>query len=158
MDPKFERNPTIQEIDLEEGGILPNSSPATKPSEKVPRKHDHKDGLHRYAIVDDQNRDKDHYLQADDGKLQVLRVQEVPNHRVQEGLTTLWERPEDVNPLKSMWRGFRNSPRHIITWTFNDSLKGKTKNLEYGLCTGSFLEIATLSYFWLLKLTRCLYL
>jgi len=115
MATNFERSPTIEGVDLEEGGVTSNSFATGKlPKEAVRRPH-HKDGLHRYTTVKDEDKDKDHYLQADDGKLEVLRVQKAPNNNFSNNLKTTWGEPEEVNLIKSLWRGFRNSPRSITT-------------------------------------------
>lgn len=114
---------TTEHSYAEEGQVTPNLSARDGPTKS--KLHHHKDGLHRYADAKPEFKNKDHFLQADDGKLEVLRVQVAPNNRFSKSLKTTWERPEVENPFKALWRGFRNAPRDIVTWTFNDSLKCK---------------------------------
>ncbi|CZR69076.1 uncharacterized protein PAC_18977 [Phialocephala subalpina] len=109
---------------LEEGQVSPNLTAINSPSKS--KLHQHKDGLHRYADAKPEHRNKDHFLQADDGKLEVLRVQLAPNNRTSQNLKTTWERPKVENQFKVLWRGFRDAPRDIVTWAYNDSLKSDT--------------------------------
>lgn len=115
MAAKSEPIETSEEIDVEEGVAV--------------HKRHHKDGLHRYTNVRAVDGDKDHYLEADNGKLELLRVQKAPFHssryRSQGDLKTTWSEPLEPNLFKSMWQRFRGAPRSITTWTFNDSLKCK---------------------------------
>lgn len=117
MATKFEPDNNVEE------GLV---SPSATARDVVPAKsklHHHKDGLHRYADAKPGFKDKDHFLQPDDGKLEVLRVQVAPNNRLSMSLNTTWERPEVENSFKSLWRGFRNAARNTVTWTFNESIK-----------------------------------
>ena len=88
MTTKSEPNPTIEGVDLEEGGVTPNSFATGKLPKEAVRPAHHKDGLHRYTTVNDEDNDKKHYLQANDGKLKVLRVQKAPNNNFYNLKTT----------------------------------------------------------------------
>lgn len=132
---------TTTEAYLEEGQVTPNLTARNSPSKS--KLHDHKDGLQRYADAKPEFRNKDHFLQAEDGKLQVLRVQLAPNHRSSNNMATTWERPKQPNMIKVLWRGFRNAPRDIVRWTFNDSLKCKNSPL-YTLPIILFFSVSTL--------------
>ncbi|KAI0406826.1 hypothetical protein F4802DRAFT_77668 [Xylaria palmicola] len=89
-------------------------------------RQDHKDSLNRYIRVQASLKDKDHYLSPEDGKLVLLRVQCVKDHRRDQGLATTWIDPLDRHLLARAWKGFRESPRSILTWTYNDLLREKS--------------------------------
>jgi hypothetical protein len=86
----------------------------------------HKDSMHRYTDIDLQE-EKDHYLRADDGKLDLLRVQQTPNHERPsiDRFAITWSPPRKINSFRRVWRGFRNAPRAIIRWTYNDGEKSE---------------------------------
>jgi len=89
-------------------------------------KQDHKDSLNRYIRVEDTEKDKDYYLNPEDGKLVLLRVQCVKNYVRPQNLATTWSDPLEPEPLVHAWNAYRESPMRILTWTYNDRLREKS--------------------------------
>jgi hypothetical protein len=87
----------------------------------------HKDGLNRYSEIAEDNQGKDHYLRPDDGKLDILRVQQTPDNHRQTDIPTTWEPPPALGRVKALSRAYLNTARAIMTWTFNDYVKAKFK-------------------------------
>ncbi|ORY14631.1 hypothetical protein BCR34DRAFT_223885 [Clohesyomyces aquaticus] len=114
--------------DVEQGQC--NATLWTQNDNKTTLPH-HKDSMHLYAKVEDNDLNYDYYLRANDGKLEVLRVQLAPVKRTsnqQQDSTDLpktWKRPKEVDPFLRFWRFLRNAPREIVTWTYNGSRNQK---------------------------------
>ncbi len=89
-------------------------------------RQDHKDSLNRYVRVEGREMDKDHYLNPEDGKLVLLRVQCAKNYVRPQNLATTWSDPLEPNPLARAWKAFRESPRRILTWTYSDRLRARS--------------------------------
>ncbi|KAI3331629.1 hypothetical protein HD806DRAFT_165665 [Xylariaceae sp. AK1471] len=89
-------------------------------------RQDHKDSLNRYIQVEDREKDMDHYLNPEDGKLALLRVQCAENYHRDPGLVTTWSSPLELHPLVHAWKAFRESPKSILTWTYNDRLRERS--------------------------------
>lgn len=89
-------------------------------------RQDHKDSLNRYVQVGDRERGKDHYLNPEDGKLVLLRVQCAENYRRDPSLITTWSDPLECHPLVRAWKAFRESPQSVLTWTYNDWLQNRS--------------------------------
>ncbi|KAJ3564391.1 hypothetical protein NPX13_g7864 [Xylaria arbuscula] len=123
--PSIEMN-VIRE--LEEGTV---ADPARTPNdgsrynEVTGGRQDHKDSLNRYVQIQDTDKYKDHYLNPDDGKLVLLRVQCAKDYSRDETLVTTWDDPIKPRPLVYAWKALRKSPKKILTWTYNDRLREK---------------------------------
>ncbi|KAI1123802.1 hypothetical protein F5Y10DRAFT_251074 [Nemania abortiva] len=89
-------------------------------------RQDHKDSLNRYVLVEDKEKDKDHYLNPDDGKLVLLRVQRTEEYRREPGITTTWSDPLEPNPFVHSWKAFREVPWNILTWTYGSRLRERS--------------------------------
>lgn len=122
MSTKLENTKT-PEAYLEEGQTTPDTT--VKDTQGTLVRYDHKDGLQRYTNVEFVYKNKDHFLQPDNGKLEILRVQIAPTSKLSTHQSLPWERPLEDSQFKSLWKAFRNSPRSIIRWTYDDFLKCK---------------------------------
>jgi hypothetical protein len=80
------------------------SDPEAVPHQPDPNetRRDHKDSLNRYLMIKGDDQGKDHYVQPDDGKLVVLRVQKAqkPLYPLPTGIPTTWELPLSTNGPK----------------------------------------------------------
>ncbi|KAJ2998825.1 hypothetical protein NUW58_g209 [Xylaria curta] len=92
----------------------------------VAGKQDHKDSLNRYVQVKEGDKDKDHYLNPDDGKLVLLRVQCARDYHRDPNLVITWDDPLKLHPLVEGLKAFKEAPRSILTWTFNDMLRERS--------------------------------
>ncbi|KAJ8124371.1 hypothetical protein O1611_g9269 [Lasiodiplodia mahajangana] len=113
-----------------------SSSDSVKPTDYTNRQ-DHKDSLNRYVQVEEKEKDKDHYLNPDDGKLMPLRVQRVNDYRRDPSLLTTWSDPLELNPFVQAWKSFRESPWSILTWTYKNQVR------ERGFLEGSLSQRGT---------------
>jgi len=118
-------------------------SPDTIPPIKVTSswlngKQDHKDSLNRYACVTGPNHDKDHFLNPENGKLELLRVQRAWGYSRPSslGAQTPWSDPKPLSPLKDVWKRIRQTPMDILTWTYGNKLKAEAT--REGAITWSF--------------------
>lgn len=125
--------PEINARELEEGNIAESRAHlAQKPNdgsqhnEVAGGRQDHKDSLNRYVLVGEADRYKDHYLNPDDGKLVLLRVQFAKNHNRDPSLISTWDIPLEPRLLAYVWKAFRQLPRKVLTWTYNDRLREKS--------------------------------
>jgi hypothetical protein len=115
---------------------------------------DHKDSLNRYTRVSDRNRGNDHYLQPEDGKLGLLRVQRAPGYSRHAGLRTTWMDPEEPGPFKLFWTWLQDTPRNVVTWTYDDWLKSKSQeNGAAGASSGNGGYGEICSRGWILSLS-----
>lgn len=99
--------------------------------EKDARKaRQHKDSMQRYTSVS-RDENKDRYLNPEDGKLGMLKVQLAPGYKQMNlgKYPKTWTLPDEVNPLKRGWRAYRNAPRRIIRWTFGSTLSSRKSKL-----------------------------
>ncbi|KAI1351200.1 hypothetical protein F5Y01DRAFT_315056 [Xylaria sp. FL0043] len=119
--------------ELEEGNIA--ESPAQEDKDRelerlsdkaLGGRQDHKDSLNRYVRIASTEKNKDHFLNPGDGKLVLLRVQCAKNYHRNPSLITTWSDPPQPHPLPQAWKEFRDLPRNILTWTFNDLLREKS--------------------------------
>lgn len=84
---------------------------------------DHKDSLNRYCCITDPNRDKDHFLNPENGKLELLRVQQVQGSRLPElQAKTPWSRPKSLNALQTAWREIQRTPLAVLAWVYGNKL------------------------------------
>jgi hypothetical protein len=93
----------------------------------------HKDSMQRYTSVN-HDEDQDHFLNPEDGKLGLLKVQLAPGFTQVGTYTKTWSVPPEANPFKRGWRAYRNAPRGVIRWTFGDTMrprKSKAKSENF---------------------------
>ncbi|KAI1368395.1 hypothetical protein F5Y08DRAFT_355072 [Xylaria arbuscula] len=124
--PSIEMN-VIRE--LEEGTIAdPAQTPddGSRCNEVTGGRQDHKDSLNRYVQIQDTDKYKDHYLNPDDGKLVLLRVQCAKGYSRGPALVTTWDDPIKPHSLVYAWKAFRKSPKKVLIWTYNDRLREKS--------------------------------
>ncbi|KAL5114122.1 hypothetical protein ACEQ8H_008006 [Pleosporales sp. CAS-2024a] len=92
----------------------------------------HKDSMQRYTSVDG-DQDCDHYLDAHDGKLRLLKVQVAPGlrHKGFGADEKSWSAPAKVGAFTRSWRAVQDAPIRITRWTYAISLatdkKGASK-------------------------------
>ncbi|KAH7401165.1 hypothetical protein DE146DRAFT_782230 [Phaeosphaeria sp. MPI-PUGE-AT-0046c] len=100
--------------------------------EKDARKvRQHKDSMQRYiSISADGNLDR--YLNPEDGKLSVLKVQLVPGYKqtLVGQYPKSWRLPDEINPWTRGWTAYTNAPRRIIRWTFGGTLSSRKSDTE----------------------------
>jgi len=91
---------------------------------KYGRQH-HKDSLYRYIQVTEEDRNKDHYLNPENGKLALLGVQRAVGYQRDPRLTTTWSDPPKLSVLATVWKAYRETAMNTLTWTYNDILRQK---------------------------------
>ncbi|KAI0424597.1 hypothetical protein F5Y09DRAFT_323956 [Xylaria sp. FL1042] len=123
----------MDDRELEEGNVVGNgaqrelhSEPKHQPGMIASGRQDHKDSLNRYVRVASTEKYKDHFLNPEDGKLLLLRVQCAEDYHRSPTLITTWSDPLKRHPVVRGWKGFREFPRNILTWTYNDWLRQKS--------------------------------
>jgi hypothetical protein len=86
----------------------------------------HKDSMQRYTSIN-QDESADRFLNPEDGKLGLLKVQLAPGYKQTHGgkYPKTWRLPNEINSFKRGWHAYRNAPRRIIRWTFGSHMSSK---------------------------------
>lgn len=87
-------------------------------------RQDHKDSLNRYRCITSPDGDKDHFLNPENGKLELLRVQQAQGSSRPPDLEarTPWSGLESRNALQEAWKMIQRVPLAVLTWTYGNRL------------------------------------